>query len=80
MFKSGQLDATILLEQAPEIEIIDGLVYITDRIGGLVIRRCFRPSTFLKTVQKFQRVAHDFATGGPGKVCPFPVDSGQRRA
>jgi hypothetical protein len=42
----ARFDATILLEQAPEIEEIDGLFFITDRIGNLVIRRCFRPSTF----------------------------------
>jgi hypothetical protein len=57
----ARFDATILLEQAPEIEEIDGLFFITDRIGGLVIRRCFRPSTFHMLVQAGQRAAREFA-------------------
>lgn len=40
------LDATILLERPPSIEIRDGIVYITDRVGSLTIRRCLRPRTF----------------------------------
>lgn len=81
MFKSnGTLDATILLEEPPAVEIIDGLVYVTDRVGGLIIRRCLRPSTFLKALRKAQKVAHDFALGERDKVCSFPVESGQARA
>lgn len=44
------LDATILLERPPEIEIKDGIVYITDQVGSLTIRRCLRPRTFAMLV------------------------------
>jgi hypothetical protein len=44
------LDATILLEEPPDVEVRGGLVYVTDRIGSLTIRRCFRVSTFAKLV------------------------------
>jgi hypothetical protein len=44
------MDATILVERPPDFEIIDGLVYITDRIGSLTIRRCLRPSTFRRSM------------------------------
>jgi hypothetical protein len=43
-------DATILLETPPKFEIRDGMVYTTDRIGGLTIRRVMRPATFRRTV------------------------------
>jgi hypothetical protein len=42
----GNLDATILVERPPDFEIVDGLVYVTDRIGSCTIRRCFRVSAF----------------------------------
>jgi hypothetical protein len=45
------LDATILLEQPPDIEIRAGLVYVTDRVGSVTIRRCFRVSTFVRLVR-----------------------------
>lgn len=47
----NNMDATILLERPPDFEIIDGLVYITDRIGSLTIRRCLRPSAFQRCMR-----------------------------
>lgn len=63
MFRNDQLDATILLEEPPEIEFIDGLFYVTDRVGNLVIRRCLRPSTFLKGVRRGMEAAKCFSSG-----------------
>lgn len=56
----GGLDATILLEEVPSVECVDGLFYITDRIGGLVIRRCLRPHTFLALVRRGQSAASEW--------------------
>lgn len=49
--RNPSLDATILLETPPEFEIREGLVYITDVIGGLVIRRVMRPHTFERSMR-----------------------------
>jgi hypothetical protein len=73
---SGSLDATILIEDVPEVEVIDGLVYITDRIGGLVIRRCFRPGTFVRAIAEYASVARKLdvlrrAGTGSGVVVPL---------
>jgi hypothetical protein len=46
----GNLDATILVERPPDFEIVDGLVYVTDRIGSCTIRRCFRVSSFRRSL------------------------------
>jgi hypothetical protein len=66
-------DATILLEEPPAVEVIDGLVYITDRVGGLVIRRCFRPRTFYETIQSFVEVSRQFdiARRGGAEIIPL---------
>jgi len=53
-------DATILLEEPPEVEFNGGLFYVTDRIGGLVIRRCMRPNTFLKLVKRGKMAIDEF--------------------
>ena len=53
-------DATIFIEQPPEIEFREGLFFVTDRIGELVIRRCFTPHTFMKMVRRGQKAAAEF--------------------
>jgi hypothetical protein len=68
----GNLDATILVERPPDIEIIGGLVYVTDRIGSLTIRRCFRPHTFMLLVRAGKRVADEFFASESGKVFRLP--------
>lgn len=50
----NNLDATILLETPPDVTYEGGLFYITDTIGSLVIRRCFRPRTFIQLVKNGQ--------------------------
>lgn len=50
------------------MEVVDDLVYITDRIGGLVIRRCLRPSTFLASIQKSVDLARQLDAGRRRKV------------
>lgn len=60
------LDATILLETPPKFEIKDGLVYITDQIGGLVIRRVMRPNTFLKSLKTSERLIRTWMAGQTG--------------
>lgn len=65
---NGGLDATILLENPPEVEVIDGLFYVTDRIGGLVIRRCFRPAAFIKAVRQCQKLAAEWQLGSTSVV------------
>jgi hypothetical protein len=60
----NRFDATILLEQPPDIEEIDGLFYFTDKVGGLTIRRVMRPSAFLRSLANCKRLAAEFAGGG----------------
>lgn len=55
-----RFDATILIERPPEIEFRDGLFHVTDRIGELVIRRCFTPHTFTKLARAGQRALVEF--------------------
>lgn len=62
------MDATILLEQPSDIEEIDGLFYVTDRVGTLIIRRCFRPSTFFKGQRRADEVARAFVAKHRGIV------------
>lgn len=64
------LDATILLEAPPDFEIVDGLVYITDRIGSLTIRRVMRPHAFELSMRKCQQMLADWHVRRV--VVPFP--------
>ncbi len=66
------MDATILLERPPDIEVVDGLVYVTDRIGSLTIRRCFRPSTFRRMYLAANEVIAKWQVDQLDKVVPIP--------
>jgi hypothetical protein len=63
------LDATILLEQPPDVTYEDGLFYITDTIGSLTIRRCMRRAAFLTSIANFVELARQH--GRSGEVVPL---------
>jgi hypothetical protein len=65
------LDATILVERPPEIEIRDGIVYVTDRIGSLTIRRCFRTHTFAVVLAVSSEVLAKWRIDQLDKVVPL---------
>ena len=44
-------DATIFLDEVPEIDYCDGLFFISVRYGENVIRRCYKPHIFLRAKQ-----------------------------
>lgn len=71
------MDATILLERPPEFEIIDGLIYVTDRVGSLTIRRCMRPSAFMRSIAMSIELARQFDRQRRGKVVPLHAATGK---
>jgi hypothetical protein len=68
----GNLDATILVERPPDFEIVDGLVYVTDRIGSCTIRRCFRPHTFLRSLKISERMVKEWLANDACEIIPLP--------
>ena len=54
------LDATILIEQPPDVEYASGLFYVTDRVGSCIVRRCYLPHTFLKAMREAKRAVDAF--------------------
>lgn len=65
-------DATILLEDPPKFEIRDGLVYITDVVGGLTIRRVMRPAAFEKSMRVAANIIADWRRNRADTVVKFP--------
>jgi hypothetical protein len=66
------MEATILLERSPDFEIIDGLIYITDHIGSLTIRRCMRPSAFRRSYLQASELLAKWQVEQLGKVAALP--------
>ena len=55
-----KFDATIFCERVPEIEYRDGLFHVTDRVGGVVMRRVYLPSAFLAALGSAVDLARQF--------------------
>jgi len=57
------LDAIVYVQDPPEIEIRDGLVFMRFQFGGMVFDRCMLPSTFAKFMWRGDQALRMFRNG-----------------
>ena len=63
---------TILLEEPPEIEFNEGIVYFTDQLGDQTIRRAMRKSVAIKTFARFAERLREDRLGSSAEILRFP--------
>ena len=63
---------TILLEEPPEIEFNEGIVYFTDQLGDQTIRRAMRRSVAIKTFARFAEKLREDRLGNSAEIIRFP--------
>ena len=69
---------TILLEEPPEIEFNEGIVYFTDRLGDQTIRRAMRRSVAIKTFALFAERLRVDRLGTTAEIIQFPAEDEAR--
>lgn len=66
----SNIAGTILLDSAPVFEFKGGLLYITDVLDGVTVRRAMRPCTATESGKRFNRAMDGFHEDC-GRVIPI---------
>lgn len=73
------IEACFYIDEPPEIEFVDGMFRITQRVGNYSFERAMQPSTFFKTVALGEEAIRQYQETGTARVITVEFDSKFKR-